>query len=777
MKILKYALLAAGGAALLLGSVLAYVAATFNPNDYKPQIVQAVKEQTRRTLKLDGDIKLSIFPGIGAKVARASLSERAGEKEFAAVEEARVALKLLPLLSKQAVVDAIEVKGLRVNLIRFKDGRTNADDLAGAPDKTAPAPKEAEFKIDIDHVLIEDAALAFADQASGAKYALSKLNLRTGRIAPGVPTSVELSAMVRADKPRLDLQTAFKARLTFDPGKQRYAIEGLDLDARGDAPGIKGLVATARGDVDVRAATKELSVSKLVVSASGRQAGGDLKVKLDAPRLSLTKDKVSGDRITLDAALAEAKSKLVARLDIPGIEGDAKAFRSGQLTANLELQQQGSAVKVKLTSPVTGSVEAGRIELPKLTAGINVNNPKLPKNPMDATITGAAVVDFARQNASLNFATKLDDSSISGKVGLARFAPPSYTFDVNVDQLDADRYLPTGGAKAAAGSKPAPGAEGKAGEQPLDFSALKGLNASGSVRIGALKVANVKASNVRVVAKAAGGRLDVNPINAGLYQGTLNGALSVQAAATPVIGVRQTLAGVQVGPLLKDAADFDMLEGRGNVSLDVTGQGATVAALKKALNGNAAIKLADGAIKGIDVAGTLRDVKSKLGALKGQRTQAANQAEKTDFSELSGTFQIRNGVARNHDLQGKSPALRLAGEGEIDIGQELLNYLIKASVVATSRGQGGRDLADLGGITVPVRVTGSFARPSYNIDFGGVAADLARQQLEKGLKGQLERRLGGAAQPAAPAAGGAAAKEAPQPGGGLRDALKGLFGR
>lgn len=749
MKILKYLLIGLGGLVILIGAVLAYVAATFDPNQYKPQIVKAVKEKTQRTLKLDGDITLALFPGIGAKVAKAALSERASDKEFAAVEEVRVALKLMPLFSKQAVVDAVEVKGLRANLIRFKDGRTNADDLAGAPDKAAPPTKgaEAEFKVDIDHVLIEDAAITFTDQAAGAQYVLSKLNLKTGRIASGVPTNIELSGNAQSDKPKINLQMNLKTRLLYDLEQQRYALEGLDLNATGEAAGFSNLVAAAKGDVDARPEAKELLASKLMLTVTGKQAGGEVNIKFDAPRLAITKDKVSGDKIVLDATWSQAGSKLVAKLDIPGIEGDAKAFKAGQLTATVDFQQEGSAVKAKIASPLAGSVETERIELPKLAASIHVSNPKLLKNPIDAAITGAAVVDLAKQSASLNFATKLDASSINGRVGLAKFAPPFYTFDLAIDQLDADRYLPKTDPKA------------KQPEQPFDFSALRGLNASGSVKIGSLKIANVKASNVRFEIKAANGRLDVSPVNANLYQGTLAGALSVQATATPVIAVKQALSGVNVGPLLKDAADFDMLEGRGNITLDVSGQGATVSALKKALNGAAAIKLTDGAIKGIDIAGTLRDVKSKLGSLKGERTQAANKNEKTDFSELTGTFNIRNGVARNNDLAGKSPLLRLAGEGDVDIGNEALNYLIKASVVATSKGQGGRELGDLTGVTVPVRLTGPFAAPSYQIDFSGVATELAKQQVQQRAQEAVKGKAGESLQDR------------------LKDGLKGLFGR
>ncbi len=771
MKILKYALAALGGLLLVVGAVLAYVAATFDPNQYKPQIVKAVKDKTQRTLRLEGDIKLSFWPSIGAKIGKASLSERASEKEFATVEEARVALKLMPLFSRQAVVDTIEIRGLRANLVRAKDGRTNVDDLAGPPPaKEGPGEAEAPFKVDIARVAIEDAAVSYTDQAAGAKYAVSKLNLETGRIAVGVPTRIELSATVQADKPRLNLQTALKTRLLFDPEKQRYALEGLDLDAKGDAAGVSGLVASAKGDVEVRAATKEFSASKLAVSVAGKQAGGDMKVRLDAPKLSVTKDRVSGEKITLDAALADGRSKLNAKLEIPGVEGDAKAFRAGQMNALVDLQREGATVKVKLASPVTGSVEAERVELTGLTATVNVVNSKLPRSPINATITGAGTVNYGKRNANLIFATQFEESNIKGRVGLARFAPPFYTFDINVDRLDADRYLPKGGAKpAAGGAKGAAGGQGGRAEQPLDFSALRELNASGSIRIGALKVANVKASNVRLEIKAANGRVDVNPMSAGLYQGTLSGALAVSAApATPAFAVKQNLAGVSVGPLLRDLADNDMLEGKGNVTVDVTAQGNTVSAIKKALNGRAAVKLADGAVKGIDIAGSLRDAKARLGALRGEQTQQADQSRRTDFSELTATFNIQNGIARNNDLSLKSPLLRVGGEGEINLGADTLNYLVRASIVGTSKGQGGRELEELRGVTVPVRVTGVLAAPSYKLDFGSMVTEKAKQELKSRLQ---ERLLGGSG------AKDESGKEGAKGGSSTRDILRGLIGR
>ncbi len=644
-------------------------------------------------------------------------------------------------------MDGAEVTNLRAHLTRFKNGKTSIDDLTTpGPAQPAPAAKEsaAPVAIDIDHIDIKNADIGYTDEAAGAKYELSKLDLATGRVVPGVPTKIELSGHIQSNNPKLDLDVTLDTTLTFDLDKQQYKLDGFDFRTNGLAPGINDLVATAKGDVDAKLASKEYLVSGLAVTATGKQQGGDLDIKLNIPQLTITEQKVSGEKIALDAKLNADKNRMAVKLDIPNIAGNEQAFKADTLTADIQMWREGMTVQAKLTSPVTGNIDTLRFELAKFQATIHVENSQLPKNPIDATVTGAALADVGNQNASLTFATKFDDSTISGKAGLTKFTPPYYTFDIDIDKLDADRYLPKPAPAANTAVSGATPAGVAVPEQPLDLSALKELNASGSLKIGALKVKNVKSSNAHVVVKAANGKLDVNPLTANLYQGTLNGALSVNVAGTPVIAVKQNLNGITVGPLLKDAADFDTLEGKGNVTLDVSGQGTTISAIKKALNGSATIKLADGAIKGINIGAKIRDVKNKIAELKGEQVEPASATEKTDFSELSATFSIKNGVAHNSDLAGKSPLLRLGGEGDIDIGNEALDYLLKATVVATAAGQGGKELADLKGVTVPVRLSGSFAAPQYKIDFNGILEGLAKGKVEEKkeeIKNQLQEKL------------------------------------
>jgi AsmA protein len=335
--------------------------------------------------------------------------------------------------------------------------------------------------------------------------------------------------------------------------------------------------------------------------------------------------------------------------------------------------------------------------------------------------------DIDGQTAALHANTQLDESKIAAKLNLTRFSPLALGFDVDIDRLNVDKYLPPKSAET--GEKKA--------ETPLDFSAIKGLNASGVVKIGQLQVSNVKAANVRLEIKAADGKLDVAPHSASLYNGSLTGALSVNANNNR-IALKQSLANVSINPLMKDALDKDVLEGRGNVALDVTSGGTTVAAMKKGLNGTASVNLKDGAIKGINLAKTFRESKALFSGRKGA-VQEAKQTEKTDFSELSASFRIAGGVARNDDLSMKSPFIRLGGAGDLDIGEDRVEYLAKA----TSGGQGGRELDHLKGLTVPVRVSGPFDKLAYNIEFGGLVAEAAKAKVEAKVKETVQEKSKG----------------------------------
>jgi AsmA protein len=217
MKWLRYVAYAVGGLLLLVIAVVAFVAATFDPNAYKGEIEKAVKERTGRTLKFHGDIGVAFWPSIGARVGKVTLSRRASEHEFAAFDTAHVSVKLLPLLRREVQVDEVSISGLRANVIRAKGGKFDFEDLMGAAGAAAapakPAPEAAparQVKLDVAGVRLEDAAFVFVDEGSGQRLALDDLNLVTGRIADDVPGRLSLYTSVNVRKPLVDLIVALE---------------------------------------------------------------------------------------------------------------------------------------------------------------------------------------------------------------------------------------------------------------------------------------------------------------------------------------------------------------------------------------------------------------------------------------------------------------------------------------------------------------------------------------------------------------------------------------
>ena len=486
--------MAAAAVVFAIAGVAAYIAATFDPNDYKPQIIRLVQEKKQRTLKLDGDIKLAFWPSLGADLGRLSLSEFKSDREFAAVESARVSLALMPLLSKELVVNEVAIKGVRANIVRFKDGRMNIDDLLARDEQ-----KQEQFKFDIDHVAIENAALNFHDEAKGAQYALSKVNLKTGRIANGVPTKVELSFAAQGNQPKHNLTADLKTRLTFDLDKQVYALEDLVLEAKGQVADIDNLAARVAGNATARLKTGEFTADKLSVAMTGASGKNNFDVKLDAPKLNFTADKASGDKVTVVAKITNPQGTTGVNLTLPGIEGTAQAFKSNAMTLDLDMKRGDLTVKSKLSSPVSGNLQARQVSLPKLVASISASGPNLVSKGVSGEFAGGANIDGAKQNAQANLTGKVGDSNIKARLGVAGFTPPGINFDIDIDQLDIDRYMPT-----AAGGKPAGGQ--KQPDQPFDLSWLKNFHASGTLRIGVLKAAGAKASKVRLDIKPEGGR-------------------------------------------------------------------------------------------------------------------------------------------------------------------------------------------------------------------------------------------------------------------------------
>jgi AsmA protein len=772
-KPLKYVLIAIGTLLALLVALVIIVAATFDPNDYKPLLIRLVQEKTQRTLKIPGEIKLTFFPKIGADLGKVSLSEHKGPDEFASVNHAQVSLELMPMLSNRFVVDRVMIDGLNVNIRKNKDGTTNIDDLMSPNEGEA---QQVEFNI--DGVSVTNAAFTYRDEQSGRTVMLTDLDLATGPIANGRNSSIDLTGQLAESSIDAAVRLDIKSGMRLDFDKKHFVISNLDAKVDGKALGYNDLRLAATGNADIQTATNQFALDDLRLGASARKATQVIDLNFTVPKLALTENQITGSGLTGGGEIVDGARTIAVKLAAPAFEGSPKAFRISSVTLDAAINEPTLNAKATLTSPLQGEIDKLLFRAPQLVMTLDGQKDKLPvKGTVRTALTadlgagridlgnlgidlllpnpGGGTLDFkAKGNASANLgkesvqaalAGTLDGAALDAKLGMTGFATPAYNVDARIASLDLDRYLAQGGRTTPAKAESAP--DTKAGpEEPIDLSVLKTLNATGKLQIGSLKVSNIKASDVRVGLSAKPGRADISPLSAKLYGGTLSGSLSAVATGQPRFTIKQTLSNVNIGPLLKDVADKDILDGRGKVVLDLTTTGNTVSQLKKSVNGAAQLNLQDGAIRGVNIASAIRQAKAKIGVASDAASQggAPAAAENTDFTALTANFRIANGIARNDDLEMKSPLLRVTGSGEVNLGEDRLDYLMKATVVSTLQGQGGPELQALRGVTVPVQLTGPYSDIAWKVDVAAMASELAKGKIEEKkeeVKAEVQKRV------------------------------------
>lgn len=725
-RILKYMLWGMAGIALLVSAAAAYLLFAFDPNAYKPQIIQAVKENTHRTLKLDGDIRLAFFPTLEAHLGRVSLSEFQSEEEFVAVADATVSLAVWPLLQKRVVVDRVKVVGVRIKLIKYADGRTSLDDLLqpgeAASQKAAPELQGAPVDFNIASVQIENCEVHFSDQETQNAISITALNLKTGRVANATPTPISLSARIQATQPQMDIAVRLAATLNIDLERKRYSLHGMEGGVEGKVLDITSLMLKLAGDAKADLDAQDYGLNRFMLEVGGKRAGEPFDLKLSIPTVGIVREDFAGEGLMLSANLDGGLGRASAALKVPAFKGDMDKFSLRGLSLEAGLKRPKQVFVAKLDTELIGSLKTLQFNLKDMNLSLKASGDKLPGKLVESSLKGTIQADLERQSVQANFSGGLLQSQVKAKAAINNFKSPVIRYDLEIDKFDADPYLPPTSPQEAKEVK-------KEEEQPFDLSFLRPLDVSGSLRIGALKVANVKLSRLRIDIKAKEGIALVEPFSAVLYQGRIDGKARVDAL-TSTFSTSQKLSGVAIAPLMKDVAGLELAEGKGNISLALTAHGDKLSALKRSLNGTVSVDLADGAIRGVDLGKLVQGVQSLNKDSKAE-TLGINKDEKTAFSEFKAGFRIRDGVAHNDDLSVRSTVLRLAGNGDIDIGHDRIDYHAKVILAKTEQGRTG---------TLPVKVQGQFDDVKIKVDYAALFADVARQRLDE-EKEVLKKKL------------------------------------
>ena len=686
MKKLKWIGLSFAGILLLLVIAVAITLATIDVNQYKREIEDTVKQQTGRSLLIDGDIEISFFPWLGFSVGKVSLSNAPGFKpdQFAGVDRVNVKLKVWPLLTGDIHLAAIELDGLIARLQRRANGVSNWDDLTTASTANQQAPSEVKEKKDkpseqplaalvIGGINISNTNIYWQDQQGGVDLALSDFHLTSDEITPGEFFHIESRFQVTEKGQNIHANIQWDTDAMLDLENALYQLRDLQLSI------------VAEGDA--------LPVNPLPVKLAA-------SVKAD-----LKQETVSIDELSLDlmSMVAKARVQISQLLSKPVIEGDLhiEDFSPRELLAELAL--------------------------PEITTS-------------DATVLNHSSVSLAFKATPdradvQKISLKLDDSTISGELSLIDIKRQAVRFDLSVDNIDVDRYLPPAKESTATESKDKPVASaGNSDDAPiaLPVELMRSLDIAGQFSFGAVKAGGAKVSDLKLPLTAKKGIVALKPMSANLYEGSMTAVAGVDVRQQiPVFKLKTTLSSIQVEQLLKDVADTDMLSGKGDVSLDISSAGETVGRLKSTLDGQVKISFADGAVKGINLA---REARRLKGQLSGKKKSGSQSSQRTDFSSLTATATIVDGIVQNKDLDLRSPLLRVEGKGQVDLPKSYVDYKVRVLVTDNAKGQGGKSRTDLSGLRVSIPIRGHFDQLSSDI-VGSI-----QQAVKEDLKAKLGKK-------------------------------------
>ena len=416
-------------------------------------------------------------------------------------------------------------------------------------------------------------------------------------------------------------------------------------------------------------------------------------------------------------------------LSIDGTIGPVgKDFKQATIPLDLDLKALTELV-LKLTGSVKNpgakpsfdlAVDINPFSPRKLVAALGQDFPVATTDPkaLDQVALKANLKGSQTKVAITNGMLNLDESMLEFSLTASDFSRPNLAFEMNLDRINLDRYLPPGSDKPTATAKPAE-------KKPTDYKPLRKLILDGQIKIGQLVVSKAKIEDMLVHVIAKNGIINLDPLKLNMYQGKVSGIgkLDVQQD-TPRMNMNLDVANIQAGPLLKDVLEKDILEGVANADVNLSMSGDQPATIKKTLNGSGQVRFNDGAIIGIDLAGMIRNVKAAFGM-----AQKPSQRPRTDFAELNAPFSIKQGLVHTPQTSLKSPLIRVIAAGDANLVNETLDFRVEPKVVGTIKGQG--DSSERTGLMVPVIVSGTFAKPQFRPDLAGVA----KKQLQGVLEG------------------------------------------
>lgn len=675
---------------------------TFNPNDYKDDIITLFKENTGRQLSIPGNISLSLFPWIGLELGKIEISNAKGfgKKPFAKMSHLQVRAKFWPLFQQRLEADTLVIEGLNLNLAKNKHGISNWDDLIkdksqAKPETTVQSPSKTKKEkgsaknilaaFALNGIKIQNAQFNWHDQQQKQKISIKKVQMNLGTLKP--ETKIPFNIQFHLQEKSLDAQISFSSDIIFSSNLQQFSFYDTQLTS-----GIKLASLKNRLSPQLNSALMQLNLEKQTFSTN---------------------------ELNLSESALKLQTKITAK------QLFTKPYINGQITLS-PFNPRTLIEKLSVTLPDMSDKKA----LTQLRAQINIKG-SLEK--IDLT----------------NIELSLDDTNIVGNAKI-KPTPGSSTINLVIDKINLDRYLP----------KPVPtNKESKTSKNKsknieaaiIPVALLSAVNVDADFKIKKLRIKKTHWNNLHLVAHSKNGLLQIKPLTLQGYAAKVQSDFKIKKVKNnAILSGNLNIQNIKAGELLNDLIGKDKLKGKTSITANFNTSGIKLSQLKQNLNGKFKLKLQNGTLKGFDLHHQQKVLKAKL---KGQAIPAAPKPKETKIANLNATAIIKKGILSNKDLRAATPLSRIAGHGTVNLVKEQLNYTASVKFTSSTEIKAKTPYEKMKAIPLDIYIRGTFDKPSIKADFSKALNQLVKKELKKeerkikdkakkDIKKKLEKKIG-----------------------------------
>jgi len=739
--------------ALVLVAIVAgvYFVVTFDANDYKAQISDQVEQRTGRQLSL-GNIKPSVFPWVGIELQQIALSNAKGFNDLPMLQAERVdvRIELLPLLKQEVHVDILRLHGLDLNLQKDKQGRTNWDDILEKQQATrtveksevvtateSTASKETGNAHGIPFFMmngieIKNAQALWDDAQLGQKVTVKELNVTSGVMQLGQTIPLQVSARVQIAKPAMNVQIQTEVGVNVDLDAQRIALDDLSLKLNAGLP--------------------DFDIEQLVLHLKTDVAGDLEKQIFTLPSISLDID-AKGKAIPS----GEIKANLVTAIELDLLAQLLQLNDLSIQTLGINVKSQLHVSKLIDAPSVQGSIDIAPFNLKKVLSELAIT---LPEMQSDRALQMASI-DFDIKAGSDSISLEplkiaFDESIINGFVSVNDFAQPTIKYNLKLDKINVDSYLPPSVNETASAetskSSAAQVAAAKDAIIDLPVDMLRSLGLAGGLSVDTIKGFDQTVRQLNIETLASDGVLKISKLDAKLLEGSVTSTAQLDVRRnTPLYQLNLKGEGIKadsiVNPLLQEMLGESAvsISGASYMSLSLDSKGQTINQLTANSNGQLAFNADKAVMQGVDAEYFVRKavtayLEEKKIPVKEEWRGEYTPQERTAIKSLSATATIQKGVIQNNDLLLNTSRFNVTGAGSINLSTETLNYRTVIDVQPVNVKTTAEQLLD---IPVPVLITGNFAQPVISMDkksWTQQAGKALTQKVKDDVKKKVEKK-------------------------------------